>query len=182
MDFVWLGFLWWCFLKPTKESSVEVHLQFSFFDGVWQACNSCDWWKFPLEPDPKSVGALSSWGKVFADAGRCLNASIFYSNSFSNNTSISPYVYGGGFESVTAISNTHVHCFFSLSLYSESIMCTDQPLALTPQRLHTTLSWLPPSRNSVKICPIKLGNREQQALLVIVTITDVHYDARPIQA
>lgn len=62
-------------------------------------------------------------------------------------------------------------------------MCSEQPLALIPQRLHSVLSCLYPHRNSVKICPIELGNQEQQVLLVIVTVsTDVRYDASPIQA
>lgn len=65
---------------------------------------------------------------------------------------------------------THIHCFFSLSLCSESIVCTEQPLGLIPQRLRAVLSCLHLSRNSVKICPIKPGNQEQQVLVVIVTI------------
>lgn len=59
----------------------------------------------------------------------------------------------------------------SLSACVPRPSCTEQPLAQIPQRLHKILSGFNLSRNSVKICPIKLGNQEQQVLLVVVTIS-----------
>lgn len=73
---------------------------------------TCNWWNFPLEPDPKSVGALSSCGKVFADAGRSLNASVFCSNSFSRNTSASQLFW---FSSVCDVHPKYVCPLFLLS-------------------------------------------------------------------
>lgn len=59
----------------------------------------------------------------------------------------------------------------SLSTCVPRPSCTEQPLAQIPQRLHKILSGFNLSRNSVKICPIKLGNQEQQVLLIVVTIS-----------
>lgn len=158
--------LWWV-SKPARGSPVT-SLQFSFLGGVWQSCKSYNWWNFPLTPDPKSVGALSSWSKVFADVGRSLSASVFYSNSFSSNTSTSLLREAG---LVCDINPKHTSTVSSLSANVPRQSYTEQSLALILQRLHKVLSCFNLSRNSVKVCHITLGNQEQQVLLVIVTIS-----------